>query len=357
MGDKRSMRRMNKQERIRMRKKRRRKRVLILSLEVILLLVLGVTAYGVFKFDKINFLSFGKENLEIYRENGAYTNIALFGLDSREGELDKGVRSDCMMIASINNETDEVKVVSVYRDTLLQHQDGSYDKANAAYSYGGPEEAIALLNRNLDLDISTYVSVNFNAVADAVDLLGGITLDLTDEEVFWLNGYAAEVADVTGRARSTELEGAGEHEVDGAQAVGFARIRYTSGSDMKRTERQRIVLEKIMQKAKKSNLSTLNKIVDKVFPQISTNLTVGNILGMASNILSYEIGEMSGFPFNVEPTENVRGMDGSYLASVGHADNVRQLHQFLFEEAEYQPSEKVQAISDDIVYLTGIDSE
>ena len=127
------------------------------------------------------------------------TNVALFRLDSRDGELSGGVRSDSIMIVSINNKTGDVKIISVYRDTLLKQQDGSYEKANAAYSFGGPQEAVAMLNWNLDLDITKYASVNFNSLADIIDILGGVEVELTSEEIFWLNGYAAETSQVVGR--------------------------------------------------------------------------------------------------------------------------------------------------------------
>lgn len=346
--------RISKQERKKRLRKKRRKRMIVLVMEVLILVVLGVVAYGMFVMDKMDLVTLNKDDLDIYKDTGDYTNIALFGLDSREGELEGGVQSDCIMIASINNSTNEVRLVSVFRDTLLQQDDGTYEKANSAYTHGGPAEAIALLNRNFDLDIEKYVSVNFNALADVVDALGGIEIDMTDEEVFWTNGYCVETSKVVGRD-TTELTGAGVHKLDGIQAVSYARIRYTEGYDYKRTQRQRIVLEKIAEKAQSSNVITLNNIVNKVMPQISTNLTTSNFLGMAANAMNYKIGEMSGFPFEVAPCDNVKNHTGSYVAPIGLSKNVGELHQFLFGEEGYEPSENVQKINDDIIYLTGID--
>ena len=153
MARKKSKVKMTKKQRALLHKKKLRRRIVLLVVEIILLGVLGAAAYAMSKLDKLDYKTINEDNLEIYQDTGEFTNIALFGLDSREGELDGGVRSDAIMIASINNKTKEVKVVSVYRDTLTQQADGTYDKANAAYSYGGPEEAISLLNRNFDLDI------------------------------------------------------------------------------------------------------------------------------------------------------------------------------------------------------------
>lgn len=354
MARKRSKVRMTKQQRALLHKKRVRRRVFLLVAEVIILAFLGVGVYGMSKLDKLNFKTLNKKKLEIYRDTGPYTNIALFGLDSRHEEMNNGVRSDCIMIASVNNKTNDVKIVSVYRDTLTQQDDGTYDKANFAYADGGPEEAIALLNRNFDLDIQKYVSVDFNALADVIDLLGGIELDLTSEEVYWTNGYCTETSKVVGR-KTTELTHPGKQKVDGIQAVSYARIRKTKGDDFKRTERQRIVLQKVVEKAKKANLSTLNKIIDKVLPQVSTNLTASDFIGLASSANKFKLGEMKGFPFDVTTSDNVKGFIGSYVVPIGFADNVKQLHKFLFGVNDYQVSEKVQSIDKDIVYMTGID--
>ena len=350
-------RRMTPEERRKLRRKRRRKRIALLTVEVIILLVLCATAYGIFKLDKLDINILDKDKLEAYRDTGPYTNIALFGLDSREGELDGGVQSDCIMIASINNETNDVKLVSIYRDTLLQQADGTYEKANSAYNRGGPEEAISLLNRNFDLDIQNYVSVNFNALVDVIDSLGGIELDMTQEEAFYSNGYAFETAQVVGQEMKPIKEEAGIQLLDGGHAVGYARIRYTDGNDFKRTERQRVVLQKVAEKAKKANLLTLNEIVDKVFPQISTNLTLKDMMGFAANIMDYNIVQTGGFPYQVTTDESVREHDGSYVVPIGLRSNVEQLHRELFGEEAYVPSEKVQQINDEIIYLTDITEE
>ena len=350
-------RRMTPEERRKLRRKRRRKRIALLTVEVIILLVLCATAYGIFKLDKLDINILDKDKLEAYRDTGPYTNIALFGLDSREGELDGGVQSDCIMIASINNETNDVKLVSIYRDTLLQQADGTYEKANSAYNRGGPEEANSLLNRNFDLDIQNYVSVNFNALVDVIDSLGGIELDMTQEEAFYSNGYAFETAQVVGQEMKPIKEEAGIQLLDGVHAVGYARIRYTDGNDFKRTERQRVVLQKVAEKAKKANLLTLNEIVDKVFPQISTNLTLKDMMGFAANIMDYNIVQTGGFPYQVTTDESVREHDGSYVVPIGLRSNVEQLHRELFGEEAYVPSEKVQQINDEIIYLTDITEE
>lgn len=352
---KRMSKRQAREERRKKIRRRRRKRAAILIGEVLILAVLCVIAYGLFKLDKMDINILNEDKLEAYRDTGPYTNIALFGLDSRNGELDGGVQSDCIMIASINNETNDVKIVSVYRDTLLQQSDGTYEKANSAYNEGGPEAAISLLNRNFDLDIKNYISVNFSALVDVIDALGGIEMDMTAEEAYYSNGYAFETAQVVGKEMIKIPEEAGTQLLDGVHAVGYARIRYTEGMDFKRTERQRVVLQKVAEKAKKADILTLNQIVNEVFPQISTNLTIKDMLGFAANILDYNIVDTTGFPYAVTTDDNVRNHEGAYVVPISLNNNVTQLHQNLFGETDYEPSEKVRQIHNDIVYLTGIE--
>lgn len=354
-GDRRGKdKRISSQERQKKRRKRKRKRVLLLCFELFILAILCVVGYGMLKLGKLDINILNQNNLEVYKDTGPYTNIACFGLDSRNGELEGGVQSDSIMIVSINNETNDVTMTSVYRDTLLQQADGSYEKANSAYNRGGPEAAISLLNRNFDLDIRNYVSVNFSALVDVIDALGGLEIDMTEEEAFYCNGYAFETAQVVGKDMQKIDEVAGTQLLDGVHAVGYARIRYTEGNDFKRTARQREVLQKTVDKAKKANLLTLNKIVDKVFPQISTSLSITDMLGFAANILNYNIVGTTGFPYAVTTSEDVRNHTGSYVVPIDFVGNVSQLHQNIFAEEWYEPSIKVKQSHDDIIYLTGV---
>ena len=276
-----------------------------------------------------------------------YTNIALFGVDSRDGNLGEGNRTDCIIIASLNNETKEIKLVSVYRDTLLDLSEGTYQKCNAAYSYGGPVLAINMLNMNLDLDIEDYVTVDFGAIADAIDLLGGIELDITDEEAGYLNEFLQETADSAGK-EAHFLSGGGHLQLDGTQATTYARIRSTAGGDFTRTERQRIVLEKMFEKAKTADLATLNNIIDQVFPQVSTSFTLQEILTYAAAYSEYTLSENRGFPFDnyLDMLSEV----GSVVIPDDLVSNVTQLHEFLFGTVGYTPSSVVQTVNSNIIY-------
>jgi LCP family protein required for cell wall assembly len=286
------------------------------------------------------------------RERGTgYLNVALFGVDSRKSELGKGTRSDTIMIASLNRETLEVKISSVYRDTLLQQDDGSINKANAAYSYGGPEEAVAMLNKNLDMDIEHYVTVNFDALIDVVDEVGGIEIDVAEEEIPYICGYAIEIMKATGRVSAGVTE-PGPQVLNGLQATAYARIRYTAGDDFKRAERQRMVLAKIVEKLQQASPAQLNKIIDKVFPQVATNFTMAEILDYAVDAFDYRLGETTGFPFDKTTDELVD--IGSVVIPVTLESNVEQLHKFFYGDSEaYSVSSTVSSISDKIVNKAG----
>ena len=285
-----------------------------------------------------------KQNTELDLGEG-YTNIALFGVDSRDGNLGKGNRTDCIIIASLNNETKEVRMVSVYRDTLLDLSDGSYQKCNAAYSYGGPVQAINMLNMNLDLDIQDYVTVDFGAIADAIDLLGGVEIDVKDEELRYLNKFLNETARSAGK-EAHPVEKSGLQLLDGTQATTYARIRSTAGGDFTRTERQRLVIEKMVEKARTTDLLTINNIIDKVFPQVSTSLTLPEILNYATAYSEYKLTENEGFPFD-KTTDTISGL-GSIVIPQDLVSNVTKLHAFLFEADNYTPSSTVQTLSANI---------
>ena len=286
--------------------------------------------------DKLNISS------EVEHEEG-YTNIALFGLDSRENSLGKGNRSDTIMIASLNNETKEVKLVSIYRDTLLQLDDGSYNKANSAYSFYGPEGAISMINKNLDMNIEKYVTVNFNALVDVIDAVGGLDIEMTEEEVVHMNNYCVETSEVTGKSYTKiEPEVAGTYHLNGVQAVSYSRIRYTAGGDFERASRQRHVLELIANEAQSMSLGTINKIIDKVFPQVSTNFTLTEMVSYAKDFAEYTLGDSLGFPS--KNTTDMLNEVGSVVIPDTLSTNVQEVHQFLFGNDGYTVSSTVQDI-------------
>ena len=331
-------------------------RVLLIVACVLLCAVFGAVAYVYAKWSKIDTQEIKAEDIVINEEvkmnkevdlGDGYTNVALFGVDSRDGNLGEGNRTDCIIVASLNNETKEIKMVSVYRDTLLDLSEGTYQKCNAAYSYGGPVLAINMLNMNLDLDIQDYVTVDFGAIADAIDLLGGVDIEVTEEELPYINQYIPETANSAGKS-ANYLSSAGLQTLDGTQATTYARIRSTAGGDFTRTERQRLVIEKMFEKAKSADLGTLNAIIDKVFPQVSTSFTLQEILTYATAYSEYKLVGNMGFPQD-NYMDLLSGL-GSVVVPDDLVSNVTKLHEFLFGTTGYTPSSTVQTVNSNIAY-------
>lgn len=336
------------------KRKRKKRRIVILVMEVVLLALLSGAAYVMAKYDKFQTVSIDEDDINIndgIKQEG-YTTVALFGGDSRDGQLEEGTHADTIIIASIDHESKEIRMASVYRDTFLQQADNSYMKANNAYFSGGPKEAINMLNKNLDLDIEDYVTVDFKALVDTIDLLGGIDLEIKEEEVQYLNKFLQETADVAG-TQANFISQAGEQHLDGAQAVTYARIRSTEGGDYTRTERQRLVIQKMFEKGIKTDLVTINNIIDTVFPQVSTSFTLSELVSLASGVTKYNLGENTGFP--IDKTDDTRADVGSIVIPVDLESNVQKLHEFLYPKEEgYTMSDTVKKISQEISYITGV---
>lgn len=331
---------------------KRRKRIFFLLGEVVVLCILLGIGYVMMKYDKIQLTSFKKGDIQVNdgAEKEGYTTIALFGGDSRDGALEEGTHADCMIIASIHNKTKKVQLISVYRDTLTEQMNGKLKKANNAYFTGGPKDAINMLNKNFDLAIEDYVTVDFKALADTIDLLGGVEIEIKEEEVQYMNEFLEETAQVAGKDANFVTE-PGNQNLDGAQAVTYARIRSTAGGDYTRTERQRLVLQKIFEKVLHTKIGTINKIIDKVFPQVSTSFSLKEMVGLAAGVTQYELGEARGFPFELTD-KNIESV-GSTVIPLGVVENVQELHAFLYPEETYEVSETVKGIASAVENLTG----
>ena len=341
------------------RKKRTMRRV-IFAFEILIVLFLVIALYVVYRLDLADTgnkesVVKAKVNEEVqaqiddvenddWRMDG-YTNIALFGVDSRDTNLGKGARTDTIMVASLNNQTGEVKLCSVFRDTYLNIGNDTYNKANSAYSNGGPEQAIQMLNMNLDMDIDEYVTVGFKALVDTIDDLGGVEVDISEEEIHFLNDYQIGTAEAIGIKQSdiVNIDHAGLQTLNGLQATSYCRIRYTKGDDFKRAERQRTVLTQVAEKAMASDISTLDDIIDDIFPLCSTSFTKAEMVEYASRVAAYSIGEQSGFPF--ERVTGNMGKAGSSVVADDFEKNVVEFHEFLFGDSEYTPSSTVKDIS------------
>lgn len=283
-----------------------------------------------------------------------YWMIAVFGVDSRDGSVGAGNQSDVNMICCINQDTGEIKLVSLFRDTYLNTNDnGRYSKFNEAYARGGPEQALKFLNKNLDLNITDYITFSWKAVVDAITILDGVDLEISKAEFRYINSFITETVQATG-VGSHHLDAPGMHHLDGVQAVAYARLRKMD-SDYARTERQRKVVELAFDKAKKADYSTLNNILVTVLPQVSNNLDFVDLTNIALNITKYHIGETMGFP--AARGEANMGAKGACVIPQTLESNVSDLHTFLFGDEIYTPTDTVKQISAKIASDTGMYSQ
>ena len=384
--------------------KQRRKRIFIIEIIVLILLtvVLFVTIWATHKFSLINHQEVDSAKLytadqataqgqngpqvatgevavaeiqEVPQEQQPVVNnltgvdiFALAGIDTRPEGSDI-MNSDTMIVCVLNHNERTIKLCSIYRDTylnILEDLNGNpdcYTKANSAYAVGGPTQFLSMLNYNLDLSITEYMTVNFLALAETVDLLGGLDIEMTREEVVHLNNYNVETSQVCG-VPYEEIQLPPESEFDGAmmrtfhcngsQSVSYARIRYTSGNDFRRASRQREVLKLIKEKASTADLGTLDAILNAVLPDVTTNIDNMKLITLATSVLSYELDDddQAGFPFVMVPDDgSCTGTDCIIPVTLQY--NVQLLHEFLFPGVYYEPSFNVQNTSYVISVETG----
>ena len=343
------------------RKKRRRRMIIMIVAECCTLALIFGYAYFLKFSSMIQRPPFEVKNIQnteldiaTVEKMKGYWTIAVFGVDSRDKALTKSTNADVNIIANINQDTGEIKLVSVYRDSYLSiSEDGSYNKINMAYFQGGPQQAVSALNRNLDLNITDFVTFNWKAVADAINILGGVDIELSKAEFYYINSFITETVQVTGIG-SNHLKSAGMNHLDGVQAVAYARLRMMD-TDYARTERQRKVIAQAFEKAKKADFETLRVIIGTVFPQIATSVGVDDLVMNAKNISKYYLGETTGFP-QARGDANM-GKKGACVIPQTLESNVIQLHNFLFGDEAYMPSALVKKYSAKISADSGMYKE
>ena len=345
--------------------KKMRRRKIIFGIEITVLLILSgilfVYAWINRSMDKMNQDTLDSSQIQINSEVKANTDlsqmsgtqvIALVGVDARgvEGsELAESMNSDTIILCCIDHDKQEIRMVSIMRDTwmnMAKYTDEYYefDKANSAYNRGGPESMLSMLNTNLDFALTDYVTVNFKALADAIDVLGGLDIEMTNAECVHANNYNREVSE----AQGVEYEAIPYDEdlgddysevrhVSGALATSYARIRYGGGDDAKRTSRQRIVINLMVQKLKQNPTKILE-------------------LGM--HAVTYTMGTSYAYPFQLCYGENVvNALGEDVVIPVTLEFNVRELHEYLYPGLSYEPSAAVTEYSDYIARKSGYDED
>lgn len=345
------------------KQKRRKRRKVLLVLEIVVLLLLLGLLFVWLKLGMINFKEIGnikqnKLSAGTIKAMSGYTNFALFGVDNRQNGNYNGGQSDVIVIVSINNDTKKIRLASVYRDSLLDvSQDGSnlFRKCNYAYAHGGEPAALAMLNKNLDLNLQDFVAVDFAAVTDAIDAVGGVEMDVTEDEVKSLNDkdhpVLREMASQLGK-EYTPVTKAGRQKLNGLQATAYCRIRHDAGEDFGRAKRQRAVIEALLGKVRGASLGEMSSLVDAVLPKIYTSYNATEIISMAMAAKEYSIDQSFGFPFT-KKAHDIGKPYRSVVVPCTLATNVAKLHEKMFNEKNYSPSNTVSALSQQIISISG----
>ncbi len=343
-------------------KKKKKGKGLKITLIIVLVLVLGLggAIVGVLAVATSTLNNVTKVELDpatigidpaVDEQLSNYRNIAVLGIDARNMSDDSGSRSDSIIIASINRETNEIKMFSVYRDTMLDlGDDVGLDKVTHGYYYGGPTKMLYTLNHNLDLNIKEVVVVNWKAVADLVDAVGGVEVEIQESEIQQMNKYIINTQKHIGGSKEL-IEAPGKQTLNGVQAVTYSRIRKDAATgDYRRNERMKIVVKAVFEKCKSMDYKTIKKISKEIMPEIKTNMSSADMLGMMLKLNTFDMtSSTTGWPYNV------RGWTGNawYGPPVTLSSNVSQLHEEFFEQTEYTPTQAVQDISAAISAKTG----
>jgi len=306
-----------------------------------------------------------------------FSTFALFGIDSSENpeksqqRLVKGSNADVIMLAVIDNETKDVKLASIFRDTYFYRSDGTFAKINSEATFSGTYSLMQMLNKNYDLDIDGYVAVDWSIVANLINDLGGIELDIKEnmmtvtvngETVPYINGLITQIVQSTG-IPSQHIQNTGLQLCDGVQTVAYCRLRKRD-SDFMRAQRQREVISKMLVKAKAASLGTLNTMVDHVLDSTLIGASEGTaeagqaiidyFVGMVPSITKVHIVDSQGFPF-AQRTE--MGYMSNCVVPINLEQNVSKLHEYLYGTQNYQCSQYVKDLSETIRVNAGFDEQ
>lgn len=278
------------------KKKHRGLRRFLTAVIVLLLAVTGLWYLTISHlYDKVEYAPTEILADEPMKEEGV-TNILLIGNDSRAGGEDG--RSDAMILVSISNRTKTIYLTSLLRDIYVEIPGHEGNRLNAAYSFGGPELLLKTIKQNLDIEVNRYVQVNFQAFANLIDAVGGVDLELTNEEVQLVNAYLNEYNMLENRPMDTDYlpsDASGLLHLNGPQALAYSRNRYI-GSDFGRTERQRKILEAVFHQLPSSVLTNLDDMIDGILPNLTTNISKNECYALsldAPKLLTYELVQAS----------------------------------------------------------------
>lgn len=326
------------------RKKRKNgaKKILLSILIILVLLAAGVAGIIVAKLnsvvsglDKVE-ISDKKEDLGIHKEveekvkEYNVTNFAFFGIDTRDVDGVKG-RSDAIMVVSIDKDHDKIKLTSIMRDTYVDIKGHGKDKINHAYAYGGPQLAVSTINKNFNLDIENFASVNFYNLQKIIDALGGVSIDISSDEKKYINNYIKCLAQDS-KSKAKYIKKTGTQTLNGQQAVAYTRIRYTAGGDFKRTERQREVLSGLLNKIATMSKAKFISVVPELAKYVTTNMDLTDIISVGVDALQSDISNIDTERFPVDSNSENTKIKGVYYLKTDLQKTTEQMFKYIYED-------------------------
>ncbi|MEG1459427.1 MAG: LCP family protein [Acetivibrio sp.] len=253
------------------------------------------------------------------------TNILLVGADKREYWSEKG-RSDSVMVATLDMKHKELKLTSLMRDMYVTIPGYENAKFNAAYSYGGISLLYQTIAENFGIKLDGYVIVDFAAFKEVVNTIGGVEIELTEEECeYLLQTYA-------GKNSSIDRLKPGTNKMNGTQALAYTRIRRIGPGDFGRTQRQRNVLNAVFKEAKGMSFKELKVLAEKILPCVTTDITNDEVLSYLMTVVMMGTTELEQFRIPLDDGYTQDRINGQAVLIVDWEKNRSALHKFIFEE-------------------------
>ncbi|MDM0500701.1 LCP family protein [Clostridium perfringens] len=292
-------------------------RYIILVLILVILGLIGVSTYYInLKINKVQKVEINKENLSInekqVKEEKHIKNIALFGIDAPKGKVG---RSDAIMIITLDEEHKVMKLTSIMRDSYVDIPGHGDDKINHAYAFGGPELAMKALNENFNVNVEDFMAVNFTSLPEIIDKLGGVKINIIPEEIHHIPGITSP----------------GEQVLNGEQALAYSRIRYATGGDYKRTERQRVVLEAVFEKLKSTPTKEYPSLIDNFLSYIETNMSSMDMIKLATDVAPLVKGNLETSRFPLDGYFDGKMINGVWYLVYDRQATLNQIQEYIYD--------------------------
>jgi len=319
-------------------KKKPFKRIVISLFVAALLIFGGAFAFTFYQVGKVNTVKIPTSDADLGIKTDTtpasevasdITNIAFFGVDARNTE--EPSRSDSIMILSIDTKNKKIKMSSIMRDTYVTIKGHGQTKINHAYAFGKAPLAIRTLNENFNLNIRDYVTVDFFNLEKIINSIGGVTIDVASDEVDLINGYMAETAKIENKS-VTRITHSGSQTLNGMQAVAYTRIRYTTGDDFKRTERQRTVLTAMLTKIQSAGATKFPSIVSNLLPLTETSLNSMDIITLGTKVVASKSTTLEQARFPSDGNWTAQTISGVSYLIADMKSMTDQIHKFIYDD-------------------------